>query len=108
MAIDMRRQFVKLTEEWRSKGYALDFAIGIAHGDAILRLVDLDGQLDYAVIGFPCYLASRLCGEAQGGRILMSQSVWEQIKHQGQAHPAGELTVHGQVDPLPIYEVTGA
>ena len=106
MAIEMRRQLAKLTEEWQSRGYALDFGVGVAHGDAILRLVDLDGQLDYAVIGFPRYLASRLCGEAEGGRILVNQSVWERIKDQGQAGPAGELTVHGQTDPVPVYEVT--
>jgi class 3 adenylate cyclase len=107
MAIEMRRQLAKLTEEWQSRGYALDFGVGVAHGDAILRLVDLDGQLDYAVIGFPRYLASRLCREAEGGRILVNQSVWERIKNQGQAGPAGELTVHGQTDPVPVYEVTG-
>jgi class 3 adenylate cyclase len=79
----------------------------VAHGDAILKLMDLDGQLDYAVIGSPPDLASRLCGEAQGGRILVSQSVWERIQDQGQADPAGGLTVPGQTDPIPVYEVTG-
>jgi DNA-binding response OmpR family regulator len=107
MAIDMRLQLAQLTGAWRSTGHALDFGIGVAHGDAILRLIDLDGQLDYAVIGSPRYLASRLCGEAEGGRILVSQSVWQRIKDQGQADPAGELTVHGHTDPIPVYEVTG-
>jgi class 3 adenylate cyclase len=107
MAIEMRLQLAPLTEGWRSRGYALDFGIGVAHGDAILRLMDLDGQLDYAVIGSPPDLASRLCGEAQGGRILVSQSVWERIQDQGQADPAGGLTVPGQTNPIPVYEVTG-
>ena len=77
----------------------------MAHGDAALRSIDLNGQLDYAVIGFPPYLALRLCQEAQGGRILVSQSVWEVASTQIQIKPAGECSLDGELDRLPIFEV---
>jgi len=107
LAIEMRQQLNKLAERWRSDGYALDFGIGVAHGDATLGMVDLEGQWDYAVMGSVRHLASRLSEKAQTGKILVSQSVWKGMEERIQAHPAGELALHRQIDPIPVFEVIG-
>lgn len=107
LAVAMRQQLDKLAQTWRSGGYGLDFGIGIAHGDATLGMVAVDGQWDYAVMGSVRQIASRLSTEAQGGKILVSQSVWERMEEGLQAHPAGELTLNGRTDPAPVYEVIG-
>jgi class 3 adenylate cyclase len=77
LAVAMQHQLDNLAQTWRSHGYELDFGIGVAHGDATLGMVDLDCQWDYAVMGSVRQIASRLSAEAQGGKILVSQSVWE-------------------------------
>jgi class 3 adenylate cyclase len=107
LATEMRQQLNKLTERWRSDGYALDFGIGVAHGDATLGMVDLEGQWDYAVMGSVRHLASRLSETAQTGKILVSQSVWKGMEERIQAYPAGELALHRQMDPIPVFEVIG-
>jgi DNA-binding response OmpR family regulator len=107
LATKMRQQLNKLTERWRSDGYVLDFGIGVAHGDATLGMVDLEGQWDYAVMGSVRHLASRLSETAQTGKILVSQSVWKGMEERIQAHPAGELALHRQMDPIPVFEVIG-
>ena len=105
MALLMCQQLGELREKWHESGYALDFGIGIAHGNATLGLVDLASRLDYAVMGSVQHLACRLGEAAQGGRILASQSVWEGEAERIHASPAGQLVSEGFADPIPIFEV---
>lgn len=107
LAIAMRQQLDHLAQTWRSSGYGLDFGIGVAHGAATLGLLELGGQWDYAVMGSVRQLASRLSAEARGGAILVSHSVWVEIKEQMQTHPAGELALNGGTAPVPFYEIKG-
>ena len=107
LAIEMRTQLAKLTDEWRSDGYPLDFGIGVAHGDVTLGMIDLEGQWDYAIMGSVRHLVSRLSEMAQGGKILASQSVGEGMEERIRADPAGELALNGQLHPVPVFEVRG-
>ena len=102
----MRQQVATLSDGWRSRGYALDFGVGIAHGEATLGMVDLDGQWDYAVMGSVRHLASRLSEEAVSGKILVSQAVWEGMEERIQADPAGEVVLNDQTDPIPILRLS--
>ena len=49
--------------------------VGIAQGFATLGGIGFEGRIDYGAIGTVTNLAARLCGEAQGGQILVSQRV---------------------------------
>jgi len=106
LARAMRQQVATLSDGWRSRGYALDFGVGIAHGEATLGMVDLDGQWDYAVMGSVRHLASRLSEEAVSGKILVSQAVWEGMEERIQADPAGEVVLNDQTDPIPILRLS--
>jgi class 3 adenylate cyclase len=105
MAIAMRQQLDQLSDAWRLSGYGLDFGIGVAHGDATLGLIDLDGRWDYTVIGSVRHLASRLSEEAVSGKILVSQSVWERRVKRISAGHAGKLVLNGYADPIRFLEV---
>ena len=62
-----------MTVKWRKLGYELGFGVGIAQGYATIGAIGFEGRWDYGAIGTVSNLASRLCGEAKPGEILVSQ-----------------------------------
>ena len=106
MATAVRQQVKQLADTWQCQGYALDVGIGIAHGEAILGMVDLDGQWDYVVMGSVRQLAFRLAESAQNGQILVSLSVWQAIHECLPETPAGHLALTGRPDLIPFFEIS--
>jgi class 3 adenylate cyclase/CheY-like chemotaxis protein len=108
MAIEMRACMGALSETWRRRGHELGFGIGIAQGYATLGQIGFEGRLDYAAIGTIPNLASRLCGEALAGQILVSQRVFMSIDRDMETTRIGNLNLKGFHKPVPAYEVLGA
>lgn len=105
MAVDMRTQVAQLLEKWRKRGHQLDFGVGIAQGYATLGRIGFEGRFDYAAIGMVTNLAARLCAEAQGGQILISQRVYAEVEALVVAKPLGEVGLKGFHRPVAIYDV---
>jgi adenylate cyclase len=105
MAVAMRQRVGDLTEIWRKRGHQLDFGVGIAQGYATLGKIGFEGRFDYAAIGTVTNLAARLCGEAAGGQILISQRVYAAVEALAVAEPMGELSLKGFVKPVPAYSI---
>ena len=64
-----------------------------------------EGRIDYGAIGTVTNLAARLCGEAQGGEILVSQRVRALLDGQVATEAAGELNLKGFHRPVPAFRV---
>jgi adenylate cyclase len=107
MALAMRERVTELNQEWRKRGYHLDFGVGITLGYATLGKIGFEGRFDYAAIGSVTNLASRLCDEAQGGQILISQRVHAAVAELVHAEPIGELPLKGLHQPVPAFNVVG-
>jgi adenylate cyclase len=105
MAVAMRQRVGELTGTWRKRGHQLDFGVGIAQGYATLGKIGFEGRFDYAAIGTVTNLAARLCGEAAGGQILISQRVYAAVEALAVADQVGELSLKGFVKPVPAYNV---
>jgi adenylate cyclase len=105
MAVAMRQRVAELKNSWRMRGHHLDFGVGIAHGEATLGRIGFEGRFDYAAIGTVTNLAARLCGEAGGGQILISQPVYAAVEDLAVAEPVGELTLKGFVKPVPAFSL---
>jgi adenylate cyclase len=105
MAVAMRQRVGELTGTWRKRGHQLDFGVGIAQGYATLGKIGFEGRFDYAAIGPVTNLAARLCGEAAGGQILISQRVYAAVEALAVADQVGELLLKGFVKPVPAYNV---
>jgi adenylate cyclase len=105
MAMAMRLRVSELTETWRKRGHHLDFGVGIAQGYATLGKIGFDGRFDYAAIGPVTNLAARLCDEAKGGQILISQRVYAAVETLAIAEPVGALSLKGFVKPVPAYSL---
>jgi class 3 adenylate cyclase len=107
MAIQMQADFVRLAQAWKKRGYDLQMGIGIAQGYATLGTIGFEGRRDYGAIGSVCNLASRLCSEAAGGQILVSQKVFGFVEELVMAEPVGALNLKGFHKPVPAFNVTG-
>jgi adenylate cyclase len=105
MAVGMRQQMRELTGQWQQRGHSLDFGVGIAQGYATLGMIGFEGRVDYGAIGPVTNLAARLCAEALGGQILISQRVYVALEELLEAEPLGELSLKGFLQPVPVFNV---
>jgi class 3 adenylate cyclase len=79
--------------------------VGIAQGYATLGMIGFEGRVDYAAIGPVTNLAARLCDQALGGQILISQRVFAEVQALVHADPQGELAFKGFRQPVPVFNV---
>ena len=75
LALDMRDQVEKLSQQWQRRGHTLGFGVGIAAGYATLGQIGFEQRREYTAIGSVINLASRLCDEARPGQIIIGQRV---------------------------------
>jgi len=113
MALAMQQQMAGLSSAWQRRGYQLQMGVGIAQGFATLGGIGFESRIDYGAIGNVTNLAARLCGEAAGGEILVSQRVQGalQMDADGLAArlaPVGELVLKGLQRPVPAWRVSPA
>lgn len=107
LAIDMRDCAMELAVGWRKRGYQLELGVGLAIGFATCGQVGFEGRSEYTAIGSVTNLASRLCGEAKGGQILVSQRVMALVQTEFLADSVGELALKGFARPVPSFSLMG-
>jgi class 3 adenylate cyclase/CheY-like chemotaxis protein len=107
LAVSMRSRVRELKTKWRRRGHRLDFGVGISQGYATLGKIGFEGRFDYAAIGTVTNLASRLCDEANGEQILVSQRVYSAVEVLVEAETVGELSLKGFSRPIPVYNIIG-
>ncbi|UCE32990.1 MAG: response regulator [Burkholderiales bacterium] len=106
MAQQMQRRFVDLSKAWRKLGIELAMGIGIAQGYATIGAIGFEGRRDYGAIGVVTNLAARLCGEAAGGQILLSQRAYGAVEEAVEAQPIGPLALRGFHGPVNAFAVS--
>ncbi len=105
LALDMRERVDQLAKHWARVGHALGFGIGIASGYATLGQVGFEHRREYTAIGSVINLASRLCGEAKAGQIVISQRAFSAVEHSVGASHIGQLSLKGFSGLIDAYEV---
>jgi adenylate cyclase len=105
MAVAMRDAAVDLRDKWRRLGHDMHVGIGMTLGYAMLGMIGFEGRRDYAAIGSVMNQASRLCAAAEGGQILVSDSLLSTVETLVEAEPVGELTLKGFRRPVMTYSM---
>ena len=105
MASAMQQEVAALAAGWAKRGYDLQMGVGIAQGFATIGGIGFEGRIDYGAIGNVTNLAARLCGEAQGGEILLSQRVVAALDGGFDTEPLAELTLKGFQRPVPAFRL---
>ena len=105
MAFVMQEDVLKLSAEWKKKGYSLGLGIGIAQGYATVGAIGFEGRIDYGAIGTVTNLANRLCDLSDPGHILVSQRVFAEVEESVFAEDLGEVRLHGFKRPVRAFRL---
>ena len=92
---------------WHKRGFDLSMGIGLAQGYATIGAIGFEARREYGAIGTVINLASRLCGEAKSGQILLPQRLLGIIEHLVDVEYVGELVLKGFHRPIKAYNVLG-
>ncbi len=104
LAIGMRERVAVLSERWKTRGHDLTLGVGVAAGYATCGQIGFEGRFEYTAIGSVVNLTARLCGEAKGGQILVSDRVVAMLGDALAADRIGELELKGMARPTPVFE----
>ncbi|MFN8523126.1 MAG: adenylate/guanylate cyclase domain-containing protein [Chloroflexota bacterium] len=104
----MQDEFRRLEEDWRSRGKEppLGMGVGINCGEVVVGNIGSPHHLDYTVIGDTVNVASRLCGVATPGQVLVSSDIVESLRQVDgvELAYAGEYSLKGKDLPVMAYE----
>ena len=71
LAMQIREQGVEITQRWSDADMRLGVGVGVASGFVTVGVIGAASRLEYTAVGPAVNLASRLCGEAEHGEILI-------------------------------------
>ncbi len=105
LALGMRDRAALLSANWKRRGHDLQLGVGVAAGYATCGQVGFEGRYEYAAIGTVTNVAARLCAEAKGGQVLISQRVYTMLDGAVQVEHLGDIELKGIARPVPTYLV---
>jgi adenylate cyclase len=105
MAFDLQRAFQPIAGTWEHRGHKVSLGVGIAQGEATLGVIGFEQRWEYAAIGSVPNLAARLCGQAQGGQILIDAATCASVGDAVEVAPVGNLQLRGFTQPMPAFRV---
>ena len=105
-AVAMQRAIADYHQQLGDKR-GLSFGVGINVGEVVVGNIGTTARMDYTAIGDAVNLAKRLQENVGGGRILLSQSTYEQVRDHVRAKALPPLKVKGRIEPEPVYELIG-
>lgn len=88
-------------------GKSVSFGVGVNCGPAVVGNIGCDFRMDYTAIGDTVNTAARLESNAKRGQVLISESVYEQVKNRVTVEPVGEIPLKGKSKGVFVYSLTG-
>jgi adenylate cyclase len=105
-AIAMQRAIAGLNAKWTADGRPnIDVGIGINYGETFAGNIGSHLRLEYTVIGDAVNVASRLCSNAHGGEILISDPLYQALKHRPPVDAMPPLSVKNRARAVPVWKV---
>ena len=80
----------------------LDVGVGVHAGTAYVGNVGADGIMDFTAVGDAVNTASRLQGLAEGGEVILSESVYSHVRATYPDLAVREVTVKGKAEAIPV------
>lgn len=105
-ALNMQAAQVEFNKLREARGeQPIHMGIGINTGELVAGYIGSTRTMNYSVIGDAVNVASRLCGSAKAGQILISDDTHRLLNNQFEVHQLAPLRVKGKSKPLDVYEV---
>src|SRR5918999_2073088 len=106
-ALDMMRGLDELNKKWRTAGKpTMQIGIGLNYGEAFAGNIGSEKRLEFTVIGDAVNTASRLCDEAEGGEILMTDDMRRALRHPPKVKERAPMELRGKSQAIPVFSVT--
>jgi class 3 adenylate cyclase len=109
-AIELGRQIrevgIALTREWSNQEMQLGMGVGVASGFVTVGVIGGASRLEYTAVGSPVNLASRLCGEAAHGQVLVDARTVELLQSrptETRLEAGNTLQLKGFPSPVPSF-----
>lgn len=106
LAKRIRQTGLELAARWSDAALHLGVGVGVASGEVTVGVVGGAARLEYTAVGPAVNLASRLCGEAAHGEILISERTMELLGHgaeRREVRPGEALRLKGFEQPVQSY-----
>lgn len=104
----MKEKSVALQKKLDARfGKSVQFGIGIHTGPAVIGNIGSKTRMDYTAIGDTVNTAARLESNSKPGQIIISETIYEQVKDFVNVQSLGEIHVKGKVNGISIYELEG-
>ncbi|HXW97830.1 MAG TPA: adenylate/guanylate cyclase domain-containing protein [Gemmatimonadales bacterium] len=105
-AIAMQRAIHGLNAKWTAEGRpSISVGIGINYGDTFAGNIGSHLRLEYTVIGDAVNVASRLCSNAKGGEILISDPLHQVLKEKPPVVARDPLSVKNRAQAVSVWSV---
>ncbi len=106
-AVEMQRALEVLNARWRSQGAPeLSIHVGLNTGRVAAGNIGSEQYLQYATIGDATNVASRVCGLAEAGEIVLHQHTVEKLRERPwPLHALPPAPVKGKNEPLQVYRL---
>ncbi|MSR06363.1 MAG: GAF domain-containing protein [Gemmatimonadetes bacterium] len=105
-ALDMMHRLAEMNKKWAEQGRRqVNIGIGINYGEVFAGNIGSDQRLEYTVIGDAVNVASRLCGKAGPGEILISEPMYNQLKKKPKVEASEPLALKNKAQPVAAYRV---
>ena len=105
-AVDMLGELKELNAKWKeAKRPEMQVGIGLNFGESFAGYIGSERRLEYTVIGDAVNIASRLCAQAEGGEILLTDSVKKALTTAPKMTEKGSLELKGRKKAMPVFSV---
>jgi class 3 adenylate cyclase len=105
-AVEIQRYCTALNEARSATGAKqIQIGIGLNSGDVIMGNMGSEDHMDYTVIGDTINVASRLCGIARPGQIVVSKTIADEIGSLSLLKKLEPVMLKGKDKPTEVYEV---
>jgi adenylate cyclase len=103
MMIEALREFNAERAAAGKNGF--EIGIGINTGKVVAGYLGSSKAMQYTVIGAPVNLAARLCSQAKGMQIVISEATWLRVKDYFEVRELEPVKPKGIAQPVRIFEV---
>jgi adenylate cyclase len=107
-ALDMMRVLSEWNRTRAAEGqHEITVGIGINTGLVVTGAIGSSRALQYTAIGDAVNVASRLCGAAQPGQVILSEATFRKVQADVAAVPLPPVRLKGKTDELRVYNAVG-
>jgi adenylate cyclase len=108
-AVRMQQAARELNDRLAERGLPpVAYGIGVHGGEVVAAHVGNEIRRQYAVVGDPVNVGSRLCGQARVGEVVVSDAILERAGEPLAAEPLGPLPLKGKRQPVNAFRVTAS